>query len=42
MAGRRALMKNEEEHLRKGLTGHSILVKTSEKSNHFIALKDLI
>ena len=42
MAGRKASMKNEEDILRKGLTGYSILVKTSENSNHFIALKELI
>ena len=42
MAGRKASVKNEEDILSKGDTGHSILVKTSENSNHFIALKELI
>ena len=42
MAGRKASVKNEEECRKIDLTDHSTLVQTSENSNYFIAVKELI
>lgn len=42
MAGRKASVKNEEDGRKIDLTDHIVLVKPSENSNFFIALKEFI
>ena len=42
MAGRKASVKNEEVGRKIDLTNHIVLVKPSENSNYFIALKEFI